>query len=120
GADLRAGRRVLLAHGTTPLIWNGSREVPLDRGNTILELLYGKRMDLTAKMTERFQTRYYDRIYAMGNWYIWNIPVIQQQYREVRRIARPEILRVWPPFPYRWGTTHVYEMMGEVVVYEPK
>jgi len=68
GNDVRAGRRVLLAQGTTPLLWNGARDVPLDRGNTVLEYTFGGRLDLTRKMTDRIEARYYDRIYVNTRW----------------------------------------------------
>ena len=52
----RAGRRVLLEHGTTPLIANGVREAPLDRGNTMLEMMLGGQWSRFGAMRERVAT----------------------------------------------------------------
>ena len=120
GNDVRAGRRVLLAHGTTPLLWNGARDVPLDRGNTVLEYMFGGRLDLTSKMIERIQTHYYDRIYVNSRWYFWQTATIEKNYREVQRIPHAEVRGGWAAEANSRSTFILSELMLDVVVYEPK
>jgi hypothetical protein len=120
GNDLRAGRRVLLAHGTTPLIWNGARDVPLDRGNTVLEYTFGGRLDLTRKMTDRIEARYYDRIYVNSRWYFWQMSLIEKHYREVQRIPHAEVRTPFAAAATPTATFILSEMMLDVVVYEPR
>src|SRR5262249_53567217 len=45
-ADARQGRRVLLSHGTAPLLRAGITGVPRDRANSYLELLVAAQTDL--------------------------------------------------------------------------
>ena len=120
GNDLRAGRRVLLAHGTTPLIWNGARDVPLDRGNTVLEYMFGGRLDLAQKMTERIQARHYDRIYVNTRWYFWQMPLIEKHYREVQRIPHAEVHTPFAAAATPRATFVTAELMNDVVVYAPR
>jgi hypothetical protein len=68
-ADLQAGRKVLVSHGTEFLIRSGDTTVPRDRANSILEMNWGEVGNFSA-MRERIKGRYYDRIYLiMGDWY---------------------------------------------------
>jgi hypothetical protein len=120
GNDVRAGRRVLLAHGTTPLIWNGVRDVPLDRGNTVLEYMFGGRLDLTQKMLDRLQTRYYDRIYVNSRWYFWQTSIIEKHYHEVQRIPHAEVRGGWADEANPKATFILAELMQDVVVYAPR
>src|SRR5262249_36085034 len=68
-ADVRAGRRIMVAHGTMYQINAGSRDVPLDRVNSILELATGGYGD-RSRFVQRLRERYYDRLYlAAEDWY---------------------------------------------------
>jgi hypothetical protein len=68
-ADLKAGRKILVAHGTTYQLHAGSHEVPLDRANSYLELMVAGLEDRTRTAT-RIHERYYDRIYlTVPEWY---------------------------------------------------
>src|SRR5439155_18330430 len=84
--DVSAGRSVLLAHGTMPLIHAGTTAVPLDRANSALEMITAGRMDVLKPMIGRFQDRAYDRIYLNSPWYDGIVLMIAQQYREVATI----------------------------------
>lgn len=82
-ADIAAGRRVLVAHGTTVLLRAGASEVPLDRANSLLEL-NAAGMGGQSEMRTRINAHYYDRIYlTMPDWY--GEPIvndIERNYRE--------------------------------------
>jgi hypothetical protein len=68
-ADIRAGHRVLVAHGTMYQLRAGSREIPLDRANSVVELVAAGLGD-RVQMIERLRSRYYDRIYlVVEDWY---------------------------------------------------
>jgi hypothetical protein len=68
-ADLDAGRKVLVGHGMMYLLRAGSREVPLDRTNTLLELRMAG-MSGRSGFGERIRKRYYDRMYlTVEHWY---------------------------------------------------
>jgi hypothetical protein len=68
-ADTKAGHRVLVAHGTMYQLRAGSREIPLDRANSVVELVAAGLAD-RVQMIERLRRRYYDRIYlVMEDWY---------------------------------------------------
>jgi hypothetical protein len=73
--DLDAGKRVLVGHGTTVLIRAGKRDVPIDRMNSLLELV-GSGLSQRAHTLDRIKARQYDRIYVpdwppyyCANWY---------------------------------------------------
>jgi uncharacterized membrane protein YhaH (DUF805 family) len=68
-ADVKARRKVLVGHGMMYLLRAGSREVPLDRVNSILELKAAGYEHLT-KFPERIRQHYYDRLYlTVETWY---------------------------------------------------
>lgn len=68
-ADVQAGRRVLVGHGMMYLLRAGSRAVPLDRANSILELKFAGLAD-RSRFPERIRQRYYDRLYlTVEQWY---------------------------------------------------
>ena len=67
--DLKAGRNVLVSHGTMFLIRAGSRDVPLDRANSVLELIAGGKGNKSG-MSARIADHFYDRIYLISeDWY---------------------------------------------------
>jgi hypothetical protein len=68
-ADVQAGRRVLVGHGMMYLLQAGSREVPLDRANSILELKFAGLAD-RSRFPERIRQRHYERLYlTVEQWY---------------------------------------------------
>ena len=68
-ADLKAGRKIVVGHGMMYLLRAGSRAVPLDRTNTLLELRMAGRSGLS-RFGERIRQRYYDRMYlTVEHWY---------------------------------------------------
>jgi hypothetical protein len=94
GADLRAGKRVLLGHGTTPFIWNGKTDVLRFRSNTLLELIVARQTPVLASITKGVQQASYDRVYLWrGDFAAATLP---RSYRVVGTIehAGPEPLPV--------------------------
>jgi hypothetical protein len=89
-SDVQAGRKVLLTHSTEPLIHAGVTEVPLDRANSVLELVAGEAGSLSA-MKSRIEAHDYDRIYLlMGKWYHAEISnCIAQNYQVDFSIPSP-------------------------------
>ena len=68
-ADLDAGRRVLVAQGTMYQLRAGSREVPLDRVNSVVDIVAAGLGDRVG-MIDRLRAHYYDRIYlVVEDWY---------------------------------------------------
>lgn len=68
-ADIKAGRRVLVAQGTMYQLRAGSREIPLDRANSVVELVAAGLGD-RVRMIERIRSHYYDRLYlVVKDWY---------------------------------------------------
>jgi len=90
-ADLAAGRKILLSNGTMFLIRSGYKGVPLDRGNSILELRCGQQDHLSA-MSSRIKEHHYDRLYMIAeNWYGKKIQKdISDHYIEIDRINKPK------------------------------
>jgi hypothetical protein len=114
--DVSAGRSVLLAHGTMPLIHAGTTAVPLDRANTALEMITAGRMDVLQPMIDRFRDRAYDRIYLNSPWYDGIALMIAQQYREVATIpGEPSFRGV--PISFILLTGHD-QLLGKVAIYE--
>jgi hypothetical protein len=81
--DVRAGRRVLLPHGTSALIRAGVREPPIDRANTVFELdLAG--LGGLAGTRGRIERQEYDRVYLFVAVYGRDVlDAIERRYREV-------------------------------------
>lgn len=83
-ADVREGRRVLLPHGTMPLVRAGMKDIPFDRSNTVLELNMALLPDV-AKTKWRIEHHHYDRIYMLAADF-YGAPAcnaIQKHFREV-------------------------------------
>ena len=85
-ADRAAGRRVLVANGTSALLRSGYTEVPLDRAYSVVELNVAGLGDRAGTLT-RIRHAYYDRIYLNLNWYG---PEIDQEIR--RQYKRRDII----------------------------
>jgi hypothetical protein len=86
GADLAAGRRVLLPHGTMPLLRAGSRDVPLDRAATSNELTLAGKSALGGTRA-RIEEQHYDRIYLVVPAYPKDVlDAIEATYRETERL----------------------------------
>ena len=104
--DLKAGKRVLVAHGTSFLIRNKSRQIPLDRSNSFLELAVAGKTGMTG-IERRIRERYYDKIYLNSVWYPPGInQVLLENYREVARIRAPVdriSASVWDPDMLKYG-----------------
>ena len=118
--DLKAGRRVLVAHGTEFLIRNRSRQIPLDRSNSFLELTVAGKGNLTGT-EKRFREHYYDRIYLNSVWYPPELHLIMlANYREVARIPAPvdrSSTLQWGPHLIKYGFQNIHR---ETPVYEPR
>ena len=73
------------------LLRAGSREVPLDRVNSILELKAAGYANLT-QFPERIRQRYYDRLYlTVENWYPPEFVALIEKYYQVQTVVkRPE------------------------------
>jgi hypothetical protein len=89
-ADVKARRKVLVGHGMMYLLRAGSREVPLDRVNSILELKAAGYEHLT-KFPERIRQHYYDRLYlTVETWYPSEfVALIDQHYQVESIVPRP-------------------------------
>jgi len=88
-SDVAAGRRVLLAHGTMPLVHAGVTGVPRDRADAISMSGLVRPHDLTG-MTIRLRTGSYDRIYANSPGYAL-IPDVKRQYKQIGAIKGPPV-----------------------------
>ena len=90
-ADVKARRKVLIGHGMMYLLRAGSREVPLDRVNSILELKAAGYANLT-QFPERIRQRYYDRLYlTVETWYPPEfVTLIEKHYQIQTVVPRPE------------------------------
>ena len=90
-ADIKAGRKVLIGHGMMYLLRAGSREVPLDRANTLLELKAAGFQSLS-QFPERLRQRYYDRLYLnVEDWYPAEfLAEVEAHYRVESVVRRPE------------------------------
>lgn len=82
-ADITAGKRVLIAHGTMYQLRAGSREIPLDRANTIVDLGAAGLSDQVGTVT-RIKNHYYDRLYlAVEDWYD---PAMREAFRKYYQV----------------------------------
>jgi hypothetical protein len=118
-ADLAAGRTVLLAHGTMPLIRSGSTVVPLDRGAAMTALRARGLVAALSNSQDRIRQHAYDRIYSNALDYEWFMPMILQSYRQVGNMRGANL------FAYRNGALEAYTfgyqiVMPEVVILAPK
>jgi len=116
GADLRAGKRVLLGHGTTPLIWNGSTDVPRFRSNTILELSVGGKTQLLAAIQDKVERARYDRVYGLSG--DASTGILARRYSEVGTMQHAEPQPFPLVLPMGWGWLE-YVWMRDVVIREP-
>lgn len=119
--DLKAGKRVLVAHGTSFFIRNKSREIPLDRSNSFLELTVAGKGGMTGT-ERRIREHYYDKIYVNSLWYPPEIQkVLLENYREVARIPAPvdriSTAPVWGPHLIKYGFQRLHL---ETPIYEPR
>jgi hypothetical protein len=89
-ADIKARRKVLIGHGMMYLLRAGSREVPLDRVNSILELKAAGYEHLT-RFPERIRQHYYDRLYlTVESWYPPEfVTLINKHYQVEAIVPRP-------------------------------
>lgn len=113
-ADIEAGRRVLVAHGTAAWIRAGLRTVPLDRSNSVFELV-AARHDELAHTDRRLASRHYDRIYVGWPAYGDRIDdVLHANYTAIEsispvRLPDPAIDVGWSP-----------QMTAKIIVYAPR
>ena len=85
--DLQAGKRVLVAHGAMFQINGGSRQIPLDRSNSVLELFQSGKSAM-AGTQRRINEKYYDTIYLNSFWYSPEVyTAIKENYQEVQRFS---------------------------------
>jgi hypothetical protein len=89
-ADIQTGRKVLIGHGMMYLLRAGSKEVPLDRTNSILELKAAGHENLS-QFPDRIRQRYYDRLYlTVEHWYPPEfIAEIDKHYRVQTIVKQP-------------------------------
>jgi hypothetical protein len=117
-ADVAAGRTVLLAHGTMPLIRSGSTSIPRDRGAAMTAL---RSCGVTAPLRssqDRIRRHAYDRIYSNALAYEWLMPMILESYRPVGNVPAANL------FAYRNGALEAHPfgyqiVMPEVVILAP-
>jgi hypothetical protein len=112
--DRAAGRRVLVAHGTAALIRAGYREVPLDRSNSVLEMVVG-RHDALAETDARFTQRAYDRVYL--NWPTYGERIdttLMRNYKIAGRVDAAVLDEV------SMNVGYINHMSPQIVVLEPK
>lgn len=90
-ADIHAGRRVLVAQGTMYQLRAGSKEIPLDRANSIADLKAAG-FSNRVKTVERIRNHYYDRLYlAVEDWYDDEMrAAIREHYQTDKVIAKPD------------------------------
>jgi len=117
-ADVRAGKRVLLARGTSPLIRAGVTSVPLDRADTVSLLWLSGSGGRLAATNERFQHHAYDRIYDIGDGY-GLAAAMRAAYQPVDHWPAPDFFarNVGRPWGYVFGFD---DGMQDVVVLEPR
>ena len=127
-ADLREGKRVLLAHGTSSLIRAGHDGVPLDRANSIYETLYAG-MPRTDGIERRIRELYYDRIYVDVDLSWYGLPVaelLSSYYLLVDEIDGPRrrhedyihLLPFWHPYMRHGYQTNINQ--DSTFVLEPR
>ena len=112
-ADLQAGRKVLLSHSTEILIRAGVTDIPRDRCNTVLEMVFAGLGDRSG-MESRINAHYYDRIYMVaGDWYETNmLETINRNYA---------VDHVIPKSPYKFRLIYGYgELMDNCPVLSPR
>jgi hypothetical protein len=113
-ADFAAGRHVLVGHGTAALIRAGYRDVPLDRSNSVLEMVAGRR-DALAATDVRLGAHAYDRVYL--NWPTYGERIdaaLMRNYSVVTRIEAAQLDEVSMDVGY------INHMSPQIVVLEPK
>ena len=85
-ADIRAGRRILVAHGTMYQLRAGSKEIPLDRVNSIVDLKAAG-FSNRVRTVERIRNHYYDRLYlVVEDWYDDEMRAAFKEYYQTDRI----------------------------------
>jgi hypothetical protein len=91
-ADLKAGRKVLVGHGMMYLLRAGSRVVPMDRTNSLLELRMAGQSG-RSQFGERIRQQYYDRMYlTVEHWYPAEISAEIAKHYQVETVI-PKIER---------------------------
>jgi hypothetical protein len=90
-ADMQAGRKVLVGHGLMYQLRAGSKEVPLDRVNSILELKAAGFAE-RSRFLERIRQHYYDRLYLTTEfWYPPEfVAEIDKYYQTQSLLPRPD------------------------------
>ena len=100
---------MLIAHGMSFLIRARSREIPLDRSNSILELNVSGKGGLTGT-DRRVREGYYDKIYLNSEWYSPELRDHPGELQGSRQDCRPrrsphhdgrasQLHEVWLPAP---------------------
>jgi hypothetical protein len=119
GADLRAGRRVLLSRGTTPFLANGISTAPLDREPTLGEFLLAGRLDVLESARRRLATGYYDRLYLMDEFLPAVLQLPKERYQKVAGIPRPSPAMAVPRLvPLPWPIQRFSQEIQAVTIYE--
>jgi hypothetical protein len=113
-ADIKAGRRVMVAHGTMYRLRAGSREIPLDQATSVVELGaagFGGQINTAA----RIRSHYYDRLYLpMEEWYDEATRAAIHQHYAVDEVI-PQ-----PKSPDRVELGRWLVLMGECKILSPR
>jgi hypothetical protein len=113
-ADVAAGKRVLVAHGTMYQLRAGSQEIPLDRANSIIDLMAAG-FSGRVKTAERIRARYYDRLYlAVEDWYDAEMRAAIHEHYQVDAVI-PK-----PTSPDRAELGRALLLIGDLKVMSPR
>jgi hypothetical protein len=113
-ADIAGGKRVMVAHGTMYQLRAGSQEIPLDRANSIIDLMAAG-FSGRVKTAERIRAQYYDRLYlAVEDWYDEEMRAAIHEYYQVDAVIKK------PDSPDRAELGRSLLLIGDCLVMSPK
>lgn len=113
-ADILAGRKVLIGHGMMYLLRAGSKEIPLDRVNSILELKAAGYESLS-QFPERIRQHHYDRLYlTVEHWYPPAFVAEIEKHYQVQTIVKQ------PPCSNHLETGRYTPLIGDCRILIPR
>jgi hypothetical protein len=113
-ADIAAGKRVMVAHGTMYQLRAGSQEIPLDRANSIIDLMAAG-FSGRVKTAERIRAQYYDRLYlAVEDWYDEEMRAAIHEFYQVDAVIKK------PDAPDRAELGRSLLLIGDCLVMSPR
>jgi hypothetical protein len=103
-----------VAHGTMYLLWAGSQEIPLDRANSIIDLMAAG-FSGRVKTAERIRAQHYDRLYlTVEDWYDDEMRAAIHEFYQVDAVI-PK-----PKSPDRAELGRSLLLIGDCLVMSPK